>query len=144
MIDRAFDFRKTLDKAAGGSANYILLGDLNTMGLDYTFNRLPNRRLEHARVSEKQEINRLSYLAIDNGMRVLTKTAPATWGDPRWATLRSNLDHVVATAGLSFRSFAGGAEVDVLGWPKEDDPARQAKWMLDHSDHGLLHFQVEK
>src|SRR5262249_43242316 len=41
MIERAFDFRKTLDKAEGGEgkAHYIFLGDLNTMGLEYPFNK---------------------------------------------------------------------------------------------------------
>jgi hypothetical protein len=143
MIDRAFAFKKTLDKAVGGAANYMFLGDLNTMGMDYTFNRLANRRLEHLQVSEEQEISRLTYLAADSGMRVLSKDAPASWGDPKSASMRSNLDHVVATGGLRFKSF-GGSDIELLGWPKEPDVTAQAKWMLDHSDHGLLRFQVEK
>lgn len=37
MLTRAIKFRKVLDSAAGGKglANYIFLGDLNTMGLEY-------------------------------------------------------------------------------------------------------------
>jgi hypothetical protein len=35
----AIKFRKTLDAAAGGKANYLFLGDLNTMGLDYPYQK---------------------------------------------------------------------------------------------------------
>jgi len=34
MAIRAIKFKKTLNEATAGSANYIFLGDLNTMGLD--------------------------------------------------------------------------------------------------------------
>jgi hypothetical protein len=41
MLERAFEFRKVLDKAAGGTgqSRYLFLGDLNTMGLEYPFSR---------------------------------------------------------------------------------------------------------
>jgi len=39
MAIRAIKFRKTLDAAAGGKANYLFLGDLNTMGLDYPYQK---------------------------------------------------------------------------------------------------------
>src|SRR5262245_41681066 len=39
MTERAITFKKTLDEASGGAgkANYIFLGDLNTMGMNLTF-----------------------------------------------------------------------------------------------------------
>ena len=39
MAIRAIKFRKTLNKATGNNANYIFLGDLNTMGLEYPYNQ---------------------------------------------------------------------------------------------------------
>jgi exonuclease III len=140
MIDRAFNFRSVLDKAAGGKANYIFLGDLNTMGLDYIYGRQPTRRLAHARVSADQEISRLHFAASEHGMRVLNKTANVTWGSA--GGMRSNLDHVVAADHLDFRSF-GGKEVDVRGWPTlpEDE---QAIWIKQFSDHALLYFEVQR
>ena len=39
QTERALKFRKTLDKKMGGDANYIFLGDLNTMGLNLTFSK---------------------------------------------------------------------------------------------------------
>ena len=37
MLREALLLRKYLDRAAGGEANYIFYGDLNTMGLDYPY-----------------------------------------------------------------------------------------------------------
>ena len=41
MITRAIKFRKALDKRSGGKgkAYYLFLGDLNTMGLEYPYDR---------------------------------------------------------------------------------------------------------
>lgn len=39
MAIRAIKFRKTLDAAVDGKANYLFLGDLNTMGLDYPYQK---------------------------------------------------------------------------------------------------------
>lgn len=109
-------FRKTLDKAACKPANYLFLGDLNSMGLDYEYGKV-GRKVQHARVSAEQEIGRLSYLAGKHSMRLATKNAGATWGNPSRPSMRSNLDHVVAADHLRFRQF-DGADVDVRGWPK--------------------------
>jgi exonuclease III len=141
MIERAFKFRKTLDKAARMPANYLFLGDLNSMGLDYEYGKV-GRSVQRARVSAEQEISRLSYLAGKHSMRLATKNADATWGDPGRPSMRSNLDHVVAADHLRFVQF-DGADIDVRGWPKL--PASdQADWMRNYSDHGLLYFEVEK
>jgi len=141
MIERAFAFKKVLDKAAQGAARYMLLGDLNTMGLDYVYGRDPAapKKLLHARVPAEHEIERLRHLAGEAGMRLLDKNAEATWYGS--ASKRSNLDHVVASDNVTFKQF-GGAEVDVRGWPKL--PAdEQAGWSKKYSDHALLYFEVQ-
>jgi hypothetical protein len=112
------------------------------MGLDYTYGRDPSapKKLLHARVPAEQEIERLRYLAGETGMRLLEKNAAETWYGSK--SKRSNLDHVVASDNVSFRSF-GGAEVDVRGWPKL--PANeQAAWGKRYSDHALLYFEVQR
>jgi hypothetical protein len=143
MIERAFAFKEVLDKVAGGKANYVFMGDLNTMGMDYVYGRepAPSKKLLHARVSAEQEIERLHHLAAGKKMRVLSKNADATWGSARG--MRSNLDHVVATASLRFKTFTG-AEVDVRGWPKLDGKQAQGEWMGRYSDHALLYFEVQR
>lgn len=141
MLERAFDFRKTLDKAAGGTgkANYIFLGDLNTMGLKYPFNKSIDATLEL-----KKWDAYAAKAAI--GMQRLAKTHPASWSNGSASSLPpSNLDHVYASTNLSFRAFAapgGGSNVSVRGWATEATVAKQDKWIKDYSDHCLLYFEV--
>lgn len=39
---------------------------------------------------------------------------------------------------------SNGVDISVLGWPKENTDAKKEKWIGDHSDHALLHFEVQK
>jgi len=140
MIDRAFEFKKHLDKLVKGKANFLFLGDLNVMGLDYVYGKEGDKLL-HDRVEAEQEVGRLAYMAGKVGMRVLSKTADQTWGGEDGK--RSNLDHVVASSQLQFKPI-DGRDVKVLGWPELKDKAEQLKWFSEFSDHGLLYFEVEK
>lgn len=140
MIDRAFSFKPVLDRAAGGSANFLFLGDLNSMGLDVVWGRETPRKLLHARVTEEQEIGRLEHEAAKRNMRVLSKTSDVTWRNERGTT--SNLDHVLAADHLSFTSF-GGKDVAVRGWPELPEGEQEA-WIGKFSDHALLYFEVQR
>jgi hypothetical protein len=75
-------------------------------------------------------------------MRLLAKDEPATWWNGGTSLPPSNLDQVVAADHLLFKTFKG-AEVTVLGWPKEP-PANQLAWIDDYSDHGCLYLEVQK
>jgi hypothetical protein len=135
MLNRALDFRATLDKASGGEgrAHYLFLGDLNTMGMEYPYAR------EHD-LDADDEIDHLCRAAAGHQMRVLRKTHPRTW----WGAgglPPSALDQVVATPNLSFRRF-GNAEVDVRGWPQLDAEPDRREWIRTHSDHALLYFEI--
>ena len=138
MMRRALDFRKALDKAAGGSgkANYIFMGDLNTMGLDYPF-----KEHDIPAASEIKELNRRTKY---RKMRILDKTTPHTWWNGSKSKYPpSNLDHVVAADHLKFKSFSG-AQVKVRGWPEKSTDAQKDAWIAKYSDHGLLFFEVQK
>jgi len=136
MIRRAGDFRKVLDKATkNGKANYIFLGDLNTMGLDYPF--------KDNDISASEEIKEVKRRLKYRNMRVLEKNSPYTFRKPRPSKLISDLDHVAAADHLQFKSI-NGAEVDVRGWPKLDSEAKKDAWNKKFSDHGLLYFEVQK
>jgi endonuclease/exonuclease/phosphatase family metal-dependent hydrolase len=137
QFERAFRFKKTLDKSAGENrqANYIFLGDFNLMGMDYPFDH---------QIQLEYEIRKLERDAAKVGMRRLGKNRPATWWNgpgSRYAT--ADLDHVVASAGLRFKSFSG-AEIDVRGWPELATEAAQAEWIRSHSDHAMIYLEVEK
>lgn len=137
MLVRACDFRKTLDKAAGGpgKANYLFLGDLNTMGMKYPFNR---------DIIADVELQKLGKEAKRVKMRMLTKDVPATWSNGSHSTIPpSNLDHVVAAEHLQFKQFQG-CDITVRGWPKESTPAKQDAWIKKYSDHGLMYLEVQR
>jgi exonuclease III len=138
MIDRAISFRQVLDNAAGGRANYMFLGDLNLMGMDFQHGKQAGR-IQRVQVTAELEVSRLGYAGAAARMRVLPKSRTATW---RSQTMSSDLDWVVAADHLQFRRFAGGNEVDVRGWPALPE-AEQMQWTRDFSDHGLLYFEVQ-
>ena len=138
MLVRACDFRKALDKAAGGEkANYIFLGDLNTMGMDYKY-------VQGKDLTTADELTKLEKQAKKRKMRLLNKSAPATWSNgSKSSILPSNLDHVVAADHLKFTSFSG-CEISVRGWAEKSTPQSQDAWIKEFSDHSLLYFEVHK
>jgi exonuclease III len=144
MVDRALEFKKNvINRANAAEQNFIFLGDLNSMGLDYVYGREepPSRKLLRRSASGEDEIGRLSYVAGREGMRVLPKTHDVTWRDSR---RMSNLDHVVAAKHLKFTKFGNGAEVRVTGWPELPTKAAQLEWIKRFSDHAILYFEVRK
>lgn len=139
MLVRACDFRKVLDKApaATGKANYMFLGDLNTMGMQYKYVREED-------IEAQNELLKLERQAKSRKMRMLSKSHPTTWFNGSNSTIpASSLDHVVASKHLSFKKFHG-ADVDVRGWPNEQGNAAKDAWIGKYSDHALLYFEVQR
>jgi exonuclease III len=138
MLERALDFRKTLQKATpdGSPVNYLFLGDLNTMGLQYF--------LKKYNIAASVELEKMDKLAKKAGMRRLTKNAPTTWSNGSKSSIPdSDLDHVVAADHLRLKLFTG-ADVDVRGWAKETTSATKDAWIKRFSDHCPLYFEVQK
>jgi endonuclease/exonuclease/phosphatase family metal-dependent hydrolase len=144
MVDRALEFKKqVVNRVNPAERNFIFLGDLNSMGLDYVYGREepPSKKLLRRAASGADEIERLAFVADKAGMRILPKTHAVTWRDARRT---SNLDHVVASKHLKFTKFDGGAEVRVTGWPELTSKAEQLEWIKRYSDHAILYFEVER
>ena len=141
MAIRAIKFRKALNKAAGNSANYIFLGDLNTMGLDYPYSH---------DVPSVDELRRWDSRAKQYyDMRRLIKTHDYTWSNGSGSDYPdSNLDHVYASEHLQFKEFTRQdgtkAEVAVRGWVDETSQAKKDTWIGEYSDHCLLYLEVQK
>ena len=141
MAVRAIKFRNTLDKAVGGNANYIFLGDLNSMGMDYPYKKEIDSTLELKRwdTRAKQFYN----------LKRLIKTKDNTWSNGSGSTIPdSNLDHVYASEHLKFKQFNKGtsekADVSVRGWVDAKSDSEKNKWIKDYSDHSLLYLEVQK
>jgi len=141
MADRAIKFRKTLDKAVGGNANYIFLGDLNTMGLDYPY----NSDIESTTELKRWDTKAKQYYDLKR----LVKSHDFSWSNGAGASIPdSNLDHVYASKHLQFKQFdkTGGekADVSVRGWVNATSNSEKNKWIKDYSDHSLLFLEVQK
>jgi len=135
MFHRALTFRRTLDGASpDGRANYIFLGDLNTMGMVYPFKK---------QIGWDIELKKLDSDAKRRKMRRLTKNKPETWWNGTETLPPSNIDHVLAAQHLNFEQ-SGGADIKVIGWPEKETVQEQRKWIKEYSDHALLFFQVER
>ena len=138
MLRRAIKFRGNLDKISNGpkGANYIIVGDLNTMGLDYPYS-------QHD-ISADDEIKELDRRAKYRRMRRLTSSAPYSWwnGSDKYKP-GGKLDHVYAADHLKF-NLNSGNEVDVRGWQEKNTDTERRAWIDTYSDHGLLYFEVQK
>lgn len=140
MLARSLKFRKVLDRVAGGpnGANYLIVGDLNTMGLYYPYTD---------DIAADTEIKRMNLKATRYyDMRPLKKNAPFTFSNGSQSSYpASELDHVYAADHLKFKTFTGpqgSGEVDVRGWAREPTTAKQDQWIEEYSDHCLLYFEV--
>lgn len=142
MAIRAIKFRKTLNEATNSRANYIFLGDLNTMGLDYPY----NNEIDAATELKRWDSRASQYY----DMRRLSKTYDASWSNGSGSSIPdSNLDHVYASKHLRFKQFprpidGTNADVDVRGWVNQASQADKDNWIRDFSDHSLLYFEVQK
>ena len=143
MLYRAVKFRHVLDKVTGGrhTANYIFLGDLNTMGMEYPF----NLDIEAKKELEKWDKRASRYY----GMLNLRKSHAATWSGGSTSSYKpANLDHVYAAKHLQFKPFKNAedeeVEVDVRGWVNETSILNQDRWIEEYSDHTLLYFELQK
>ncbi len=140
IINKSIKFINTLKKAGGAQqANFIVMGDLNTMGMDI-------KNLDR-NISAEMEIDRISYRAERYyDMLLLDKTYPKTWSNGSSSSIPdSDLDHVIAAEHLTFQSFTRHgttASVDIRGWSDSADQAAKDKWIEDYSDHNLLYFEV--
>jgi len=134
MFERAFNFKKTLDKKSPAKTSFMFLGDLNVMGMQYPFDK---------NIKPDIELKKLDREAKKVGMYRLTKNSPSWWNGPKGKLPPSDLDQVFAANNLKFSKF-GEVEVDVRGWPKCKDDSEKEKWIKSYSDHALLYFEVQK
>jgi len=72
----AFNLKKKLDQVEGGNnkSKFIVVGDLNTMGMIYPFDK---------EIDDKIELQKLEIDSHKVGMRFLTKNYEKTWTDGR-------------------------------------------------------------
>ncbi|MEQ9345522.1 MAG: endonuclease/exonuclease/phosphatase family protein [Thalassospira sp.] len=143
MFGKIFDLQKELDKAQRSfsgnpddKSNFIVLGDMNTMGLDYY-------QSSHD-IPQAHEISVVKSKFARRGLVAAAKTASVTWSNGTGSSYPpSDLDHVFASETLQLSNVdAQGNKVRVAGWAELDDPAAQDDWIARFSDHAPLIFEV--
>jgi len=135
MMGHVINLKKALDKKDGTAqgANFLCLGDLNTMGMNLTYSDND--------VSGAEELARYEKRLAKRNLRLLKKTHGATWWGGTATYAPSNLDHVFASTHLKFKQFSG-ADVAVLGWPEKSTDAQKKTWISKYSDHALIYGEV--
>jgi len=133
MLNHIFNLKGALDRAAGGAgkANFIVMGDMNTMGMNYY------RQYD---VSPEVELKHLSYRAKLRKMELLQKSFDKTWTDGKG--LYSNLDHVIASRQILFKTW-GDAQVKVSGWNQYPEGSTEFKKFIGNvSDHCSIYCEI--
>lgn len=139
MFQHVASLKRALDKGlpAGQKANFVALGDVNTMGMKAAY----NEELDIDGAKELEFVdNRMT--ANINGIRRLPKTHNNTWWNKKASPGPSSLDHVFASKHMKFKKFNAAAEVEVSGWVDEPNDAEKKKWIDKFSDHSLLYGEI--
>jgi len=147
--------KKKLDKKAGANkrANFIALGDMNTMGMDYR-----GKKYDIPATAELDKLDKdIKKKSVK--MRRLFKSTPNTWSNGSASSYSpSDVDHVILSDHMTLKKWTnkdpinedsaafvpGSSEVDVRGWVDETTVGKQDKWIGKYSDHSYLYFEVNK
>lgn len=138
MVEHVRRLKTSLDGRYGTAergANFICLGDMNTMGMNVTF--------ANNDASGSDELSRYEKMLARKDMTLLSKTYPSTWwnGNGEEAQRSSNLDHVFASKHLQFNDLEG-SQISVRGWTQLATAASKKQWISTHSDHALIYGEV--
>ncbi|MEQ8411408.1 MAG: hypothetical protein RIC51_02670 [Erythrobacter sp.] len=148
MFDRIFSLKRALDASAAEvagvdkrAANFIVLGDYNTMGLDYY-------RRGHD-IPMEREIAVLTERMAFRAMRKPITSHPHTFSNGSKSDLPpSELDHVFVADHLELarhphpRVEGESYEVEVGGWAQLESESERDEWIEKFSDHAPLTFTV--
>lgn len=137
MFAHAASLKRALDKVVGPGrrANFIVMGDLNTMGLKAPWN-------DKSDLDADEELSFLERRMASVGMVRLPKTHEASWWNGKEKPGPSKLDHAFAAEHLRFKDFEGHP-IKVIGWPELADEAERRRWTETFSDHAMLFGQLE-
>lgn len=141
MIRRAIKFSKVL-RLDEIPANYLFIGDLNTMGMNYYYDR---------DISPETELRRSErYAGQWYDLKRMEKTFEKSWNNGSDSSYDpANLDHCYAAKHMQFKLFPnkdreGQSPVDVRGWVDISAQEEQDEWIDQYSDHSMLYLEVQR
>lgn len=135
MYDRIYSLKKALDKTvSAGKANFIVLGDYNTMGFDYWYTQND--------ILKEREIEVLTAKMRRRGMRKPPTSHPFTYFNGSDSSYPpSELDHVFVAEHMKLDDSKGW-EVKVGGWAELTSDSERDDWVAKYSDHAPVCFTV--
>lgn len=143
MFEKIFKLRLELNKAEralngvpDANANFIVVGDMNTMGMDYFRN-------QHD-IPMDREITVVKSKFKSRKMDALIKSYPHTFFNGSASKYPpSELDHVFAARHLKFDILdAAGSEVQIGGWAEKLTDPEKDQCINEFSDHTPLIFTL--
>lgn len=141
MFERIYSLKKALDTAArrmtgqpSRRANFVVLGDYNTMGFDYWHTQND--------ILKEREIEVLTARMKRRGMRKPPTSHPFTYFNGSNSSYPpSELDHVFVADHLELDA-RDGHEVEVGGWAVLETETERDEWIERYSDHAPLVFTI--
>jgi hypothetical protein len=146
MFGHAFNLKRTLDRRAGHPVNFMILGDLNTMGLKY-----PKQWVAHQIAKTAHEVDYIDYESQRKHrgqipqMRRLTKPE-GTHFSTRYGI--SDLDHIIASDHIQFKPQhlpyeTGTYEILLKGWTDYPEGSQDRLQFAEQiSDHCILYCEL--
>lgn len=135
MIEKVRSLKRAIDRGTGDAGQFILLGDLNTMGLNLTFSDKD--------LSAAEEIARIDRILAFRKLYRQPKSHPHTFNNGSASSYDpADLDHVYASDNCRLADVAPGVKIKVAGWVEAADVAAQDRWINEYSDHAPLIFTV--
>lgn len=140
MFEKIWSLKKALDKRSQPNpSNLIVMGDLNTMGLQF-----PTKKKKDQRVSEAGEIEALRSFAGGKKIAMPVKEFDLTFNN---GSLISNLDHALVSVELPLEKLGTRQDtgedyfVTVRGWQQLQGD-EQKTFIETISDHCSLFLKV--
>ena len=146
MFEHAYNLKRKLDYDNNKQpVNFVMLGDLNTMGIEYprpyksdTIAKTDSE-LSYLDFYSTRRSGTKSYKRFSPKLRRIIKQTGTHYSKTYGI---SDLDHIVGSDHLSFTKF-GPYEIKLDGWIKYvDDPAQLTKFVEEISDHCLLYCEL--
>lgn len=136
MIEKVRKLKRAIDRGTDKQGKFIVLGDLNTMGLNLTFSQND--------LTGPEETARIDKILGGKDMHRQPKTHGATFNNGSKSSYDpADLDHVYASSNCDFVPLADGSHIRIAGWAEEPDQASTDAWIAKFSDHAPLIFTLQ-
>ncbi|MDX8347351.1 endonuclease/exonuclease/phosphatase family protein [Cognatiyoonia sp. IB215446] len=138
MFGKISKLRRALNDIEGGTAKFVVMGDLNTMGRD----ALPG---EDA-ITSDEEITGLARFMARGDMTLYEKSHPTTflqYFSNGTVEFNTDLDHVIASDVTPLADLGGGKKVRVRGWNDLATDNDRKVWTETLSDHASVEIEID-